>query len=70
MRRLSLTLLVLSTICYVHCLSFSFSDLVSMRSLYVKRQLPDLYEASVPELQAGLDAGDFTSVDLVKVLTI
>jgi hypothetical protein len=29
--------------------------------------LPDLYEASVLELQAGLDAGHFTSVDLVKV---
>lgn len=29
--------------------------------------LPDLYEASVPELQAGLDAGHFSSVDLVKV---
>ncbi|PFH51875.1 hypothetical protein AMATHDRAFT_190451 [Amanita thiersii Skay4041] len=28
--------------------------------------LPDLYEASVLELQAGLDAGDFSSVDLVK----
>ena len=28
--------------------------------------LPDLYEASVAELQAGLDAGLFTSVDLVK----
>lgn len=28
---------------------------------------PDLYEASVLELQAGLDAGHFTSVDLVKV---
>ncbi|KAI0795623.1 amidase signature enzyme [Abortiporus biennis] len=28
--------------------------------------LPDLYEASVVELQSGLDAGDFTSVDLVK----
>ncbi|EMD38861.1 hypothetical protein CERSUDRAFT_112583 [Gelatoporia subvermispora B] len=28
--------------------------------------LPDLYEASVAELQAGLDAGQFTSVDLVK----
>jgi hypothetical protein len=28
--------------------------------------LPDLYEASVLELQAGLDAGDFTSVHLVK----
>ncbi|KAF4596148.1 hypothetical protein EYR38_007522 [Pleurotus pulmonarius] len=66
MQCLSLTLLVLSTICYAQCLSLSFSDLVSMRSLHIKRQLPDLYEASVPELQAGLDAGDFTSVDLVK----
>lgn len=28
--------------------------------------LPDLYEASVAELQVGLDAGHFTSVDLVK----
>jgi hypothetical protein len=31
---------------------------------------PDLYEASVLELQAGLDAGSFSSVDLVKVLTL
>lgn len=30
-------------------------------------QFPDLYEASILELQAGLDAGHFTSVDLVKV---
>ena len=30
---------------------------------------PDLYEASVLELQAGLDAGTFSSVNLVKVLT-
>jgi amidase len=28
---------------------------------------PDLYEASVEELQDGLDAGSFTSVDLIKV---
>jgi amidase len=28
--------------------------------------LPDLYEASVTELQAGLDTGSFTSVELVK----
>lgn len=28
--------------------------------------LPDLYEASVVQLQTGLDAGHFTSVDLVK----
>ena len=30
---------------------------------------PNLYEASVLELQAGLDASHFSSVDLVKVLT-
>lgn len=30
---------------------------------------PDLYEASVLELQAGLHAGTFSSVDLVKVLS-
>ncbi|KAF8653648.1 hypothetical protein AX16_003800 [Volvariella volvacea WC 439] len=29
-------------------------------------KFPDLYEASVEELQAGLDAGHYTSVDLVK----
>ncbi|KAJ8517706.1 hypothetical protein ONZ45_g5132 [Pleurotus djamor] len=28
--------------------------------------LPDLYEASIHELQAGLDAGQFSSVDLVN----
>jgi amidase len=28
--------------------------------------LPDLYEASVAELQSGMGAGAFTSVDLVK----
>jgi len=30
-------------------------------------EFPDLYEASVLELQQGLDAGHFSSVDLVKV---
>jgi amidase len=29
-------------------------------------ELPDLYEATFDELAAGLEAGDFTSVDLVK----
>lgn len=28
---------------------------------------PDLYEASIAELQDGLEKGHFTSVDLVKV---
>lgn len=31
---------------------------------------PDLYEASILDLQAGLDAGHFSSVHLVKVLTL
>jgi len=31
------------------------------------KNLPDLYEASIAELQAGLIKGEFTSVDLVKV---
>lgn len=29
--------------------------------------IPDLYEASVLSLQNGLENGDFTSIDLVKV---
>lgn len=32
-----------------------------------KEAFPDLYEASIDELQAGLIRGDFTSADLVKV---
>jgi hypothetical protein len=32
--------------------------------------LPDLYEAGVLEIQSGLDAGHFTSVDLVKVRSL
>ncbi|KAJ4471105.1 amidase signature enzyme [Lentinula edodes] len=31
---------------------------------FPKQDLPDLYEAGIVELQAGLDAGRFTSVDL------
>ena len=34
----------------------------------IETVFPNLYEASVLELQAGLDAGHFSSVDLVKVL--
>lgn len=33
------------------------------------QKLPDLYEASIAELQEGLEKGLFTSVDLVKVST-
>ena len=33
----------------------------------ISETLPDLYEASIAELQDGLSAGLFSSVDLVKV---
>lgn len=33
-------------------------------------QLPDLQEATIHELQAGLTANHFTSLDLVKVRVI
>ncbi|KAG1767612.1 amidase signature domain-containing protein [Suillus placidus] len=36
-------------------------------SASITTPLPDLYEASVIELQAGLTSGQFTSVDLIKV---
>jgi hypothetical protein len=31
---------------------------------------PDLYEASITQLQLGLTEGNFTSVELVKVSTV
>ncbi|KAI0077607.1 amidase signature enzyme [Panus rudis PR-1116 ss-1] len=40
--------------------------LLTCSAAVAKVSFPDLYEASVLELQAGLDAGHFTSVDLVK----
>ena len=39
----------------------------SIRGRAAPAPLPDLYEASVSELQDGLEKGAFTSVDLVKV---
>ena len=40
---------------------------LDQKPLLVGRKFPDLYEASIAELQTGLERGDFTSVDLVKV---
>ena len=45
----------------------AFAGLLTPRA--ATSTFPDLYEASVEELQHGLDAGDFTSVDLVKVIS-
>jgi hypothetical protein len=54
-------------IAVVHVVSASWSS-TSPTTLHVRANatLPDLYEASVAELAAGLDAGSFTSADLVK----
>jgi hypothetical protein len=40
---------------------------VALSSQIKRDALPDLYEASIAELQVGLEEGVFTSVDLVKV---
>ncbi|KAJ3819994.1 amidase signature enzyme [Lentinula raphanica] len=53
----------------VHCLRTPFTASTLAREADVDTgdaPLPDLYEASILELQNGLDAGQFTSVDLVK----
>ena len=48
--------------------SFFLAVVACLQSSTAATVFPDLYEASVLELQAGLDAGTFSSVDLVKVL--
>jgi hypothetical protein len=54
------------------CLQISIEVITALDgTVKTEAVFPDLYEASVLELQAGLDAGHFSSVDfddLVKVL--
>jgi amidase len=61
---------------YVVGLVFSFmvgarGNTVKTQSSYSRRSLflkyPDLYEATIAELQEGLARGHFSSVELVKV---
>ena len=49
-----------------------FESVVELRTQTVQDLggLPDLYEASIAELQSGLESGLFTSVDLVKVSVV
>lgn len=42
------------------------AHIVSSATTAAQIDFPDLYEASISELQAGLDAQHFSSVDLVK----
>ncbi|KAJ7844914.1 amidase signature enzyme [Mycena olivaceomarginata] len=65
-RTWSLPLALAILLCAQLARSFSIPNLFSFSARAPAPVLPDLYEASVPELQAGLAAGHFTSVDLVK----
>ena len=44
-----------------------FGFVIARQAALARKELPDLYEASVLELQNGLDQRLFSSVDLVKV---
>lgn len=41
-----------------------------VRAAAITAKYPDLYEASIVELQSGLEKNQFTSVDLVKVRSL
>lgn len=64
LKRLSLLavgILVLALVCASH--GQTSAQLPTSAAI----NFPDLYEASIAELQDGLERGHFTSVDLVKV---
>ncbi len=48
-----------------HAITLLFCVLVRYNA--TAQSLPDLYEASITELQGGLQNGNFNSVDLVRV---
>jgi amidase len=62
---ISLGLALLAFVHLTQAASFGLIDFLA--SVVAKRPFPDLYEASIQELQTGLDAKQFTSVDLVRV---
>ncbi|KAL5520605.1 hypothetical protein ACEPAF_2606 [Sanghuangporus sanghuang] len=60
------TALALLAFIFVRCVSCVFVQQAENVSITSNQKFPDLYEASVLELQDGLNRGDFSSVDLVK----
>ena len=51
----------------IHSVATLASDQASFQVSHASDKFPDLYEASIAELQHGLQNGDFSSVDLVEV---
>ncbi|OBZ76636.1 hypothetical protein A0H81_03091 [Grifola frondosa] len=67
MGRISLRLILFSALTLVLGVCFTTSGTTQAPStLAAPSMFPDLYEASIAELQDGLEKGHFTSVDLVK----
>ena len=69
-RGLTLRLLVASFLTVLVTLvwaekAFNVEDVTPVS--FAQTEFPDLYEASIAELQDGMERGLFTSVDLVKV---
>ena len=69
-RGLTLRLLVASFLTVLITLvwaekAFNVKDVTPVS--FAQTEFPDLYEASISELQDGMERGLFTSVDLVKV---
>ncbi|KAL5478256.1 hypothetical protein ACEPAI_2440 [Sanghuangporus weigelae] len=58
--------LALLALVFVRCVACVFVQQAENVSITSSQKFPDLYEASVLELQDGLSRGDFSSVDLVK----
>ncbi|KAG6901830.1 hypothetical protein C0995_007401 [Termitomyces sp. Mi166 len=58
--------MIISRFLPIACVLIQPSWSVTLPKIKRSVALPDLYEASIAELQAGLDAGHFSSVDLVK----
>jgi hypothetical protein len=70
MQKLSFALLVFAvwSALLSSCLSTSLFTSASDSGIDARdASFPDLYEASIAELQSGLEKGRFTSEDLVKV---
>ena len=57
-------------VCYATLMSSCVSVLQDAQRQTSISTFPDLYEASIAELQSGLESGLFTSVDLVKVSVV
>ena len=65
--RMMLSLKLILALALLAVNTFTFQLTWALPQDVARASLPDLYEASIAELQEGLEKRQFTSVDLVKV---